>query len=142
MNRIEEIADQLVSGAKESTENIKFIKSYKYSPAETPVRGYLAVVEAANVKQKRRFLGGLFREGLKGEAYTAELWLSVYCPKGLSGAGLSEKTLELANALKNADTAGYIKSIKIEGIAYSENSAAVYRKIRVGLGFVLCGEAV
>ena len=117
MTELESVIDKLVRSVKQkgTFENIRFINAYNLQPAEKPVEGFLAVLETGEIgdviKLNTRLIGG----------------------SDISGSQLGYTAVELAAALKEADTDTYIDSIVLSETKYDKNITAFYRDIKLSL---------
>lgn len=117
MTELEGIIIGLIRSVKQNNDfsDIRFINAYNSQPAEKPVEGYLAVVEIAEIDEdinlQIRLIGG----------------------SDVSGSQLGYTALELAAALKTADSDMYIKSVRLSETKYDKNITAFYRDIKLGL---------
>jgi hypothetical protein len=138
MNNITEVADDIVRRARAGLYGIRFIKAYRKEYAERPPEDFLAVVNLEKVESSRSFIGDVCCNGLRGEAFNAELRISLFAPYDEGGEALGLRALSLCDALRNADNNGYIEELYITGVNYDKNSITIYRDIVVRLGYFIC----
>ncbi len=138
MNSINEIAENLIRGAKSGLSEMSFVKAYRGSPARIPLDGFLAVVSVGAVSRRKCFIGGVCSNGLKGDLYSADMRVTLHAPCSAGGEALSLKALELSDELRDADSEGYIQDISISGIAYDNKNLSVYRDVVASISYLLC----
>lgn len=115
MTELETFINELIRSVKQNSgfEDIRFINAYNTNTAEKPVEGYLAVVEMAgiddNVTLIIRLIGG----------------------DDIAGVQLGYTALELAAALKQADTNEKIDRITLSETKYYKSITAFYRDIKI-----------
>lgn len=123
MTELESIITGLIHEAKQNTAfgDIRFINAYNPKPAEKPVEGYIAVVEMAgidsDIKLNIRLIGG----------------------NEISGAQLGYTAVELAAAIKEADTDNKIGSVYLSETKYDKSITAFYRDIKISINSVAAG---
>ena len=117
MTGLERIITELMRSVKQnpSFEDIRFINAYNSQIAEKPVEGMLAVVEMAGfdsvLKLNIRLIGG----------------------SGITGSQLGYTAIEIAAALREADTEKYIDSVYLSETKYDKSIIAFYRDIKLSL---------
>ena len=117
MTELERIITELIRSVKQnpSFENIRFINAYNSQIAEKPVEGILAVVEMAGfdsvLKLNIRLIGG----------------------SNITGSQLGYTAVEIAAALREADTEKFIDSVNLSETKYDKSITAFYRDIKLSM---------
>ena len=117
MNALENFIRELICSVKQnpSFEEIRFIDSYGLQPAAKPAQGITAVVEMAgfdsDIKLNIRLIGG----------------------NNISGSQLGYTAVELAAALKEADTLEYINGVLLSETKYDKKATSFYRDIKLSV---------
>lgn len=142
MTTVNNIVNELIKSAKNLYQGdyVRFIKGYSDKTAEKPVNSLVAAVDVREVSRSQDFIGGYFSPALKGEFYNVKLSLRVYAGRKGSGENLGKVTMDLLEALNNADEDSIIESSAVSPIEYDSQLMSIYREINLNLGFCLCGE--
>ncbi|MCR5652879.1 MAG: hypothetical protein K6F88_03670 [Ruminococcus sp.] len=117
MTELERIITALVRTVKQnpSFEDIRFINAYNSKTAEKPAEGIAAFVEMAGFDSKFR------------------LNIRLVGGSEINGHQLGYTAVELAAALKEADTEKHIDGITLSETKYDKSTTAFYRDIRLSL---------
>ena len=142
MTKIIDICNSLIKKAKENEtlQNIKFIKSYREDFAQTPIKGYMAIVNIDRVDLKDAFAGEYVSNNSKGRLAEVLLKFDLYADNNYTGENLSIKSVQLQQGLYEADENDIIQSSSISAIRYDSDLKSIFREISFNLSFCLCGE--
>lgn len=142
MNRVEKQLDRIVAGLKliDALKPVRFVREYGSHTAETPVRGFLAVVSVTDMSASKSYIGGYLSSSIKGEQFAAKAQIRVYAPADGNGSGLSEIVSELLLGLKTADAEKVITASGAKPIEFDPDMNAIFRTVEFELEFCLCEE--
>ena len=142
MSEIYRVIETLIKDAKRNInqDNLTFVKAYNNNIANAYSDKLIAVVNVGELNKSQDFIGGYFDETIKGDMYSLNLYIRVYSDKSNNGEDLGKATINIYEALKDADESHIIEKSSVGPINYDENVGAIYREISCRLDFCLCGE--
>ncbi|MCH5299570.1 MAG: hypothetical protein J1E96_07400 [Ruminococcus sp.] len=127
MTELYKITDNLIRLVKQDARlrDVRFEKAYRKAQAHRPVSGFLGVVNFRKVECEM---------SAEGDIYKTELEIILYSSE--SGEELGVTALNLIDALRAADTDGFIANVTVGAIDYDSNNGAIYRSINAQLSTI------
>lgn len=142
MTQIIDICNGLICKAKENEaiQNVKFLKAFREDFAQTPIDGYIGIVKIEKVSFSNQFAGSFAKNNTKGQVVDVTMAIDLYSDNSITGEELSVATVQVQQAMYDADETDIIQSSSISAVRFDTDLKSIYREIILNLSFCLCGD--